>query len=265
MARRLFTAAETADIVRRITAGETSPDIARDYGVNDDTPRRVYLRATGAHFTPNGKRIRKTADNKSSVLAMAAEGAPIAEIARHLRMARATVFRYLHPQAGRVYKAPRGRAKPVPPTPPDHTNARAHLAAALARCRELQARAPATPAERPDPAPAPAPPPPLNYRSTVTLDTNTAHRTVTALEKLGWRAEALTINSGIAIVEVRDLAIRCQPLIATLRTEEDVAEFFKEHPDHGLKGRVLSPAALGMRPSAHTPNTWLSPVTVGTP
>lgn len=262
MNRRIFTEAETADIVRRITAGETSPDIARDYGVNDDTPRRVYLRATGAHFTPNGKRIRKTADNKSSVLAMAAEGASMAEIARHLRMARATVFRYLHPQAGRVYKAPRGRAKPKSPAAPDHSNARAHLAAAFARCRELQARAPATPTERPAPAPAP----PRNYlRSAVTLDTNTAHRTVTELGKRGWRAEALTINSGIAIVEVRDLAIRCQPLIATLRTQEDVTEFFKEHPDHGLKGRVIGTTALGMRPAAHTPNTWLSPVTVGTP
>jgi uncharacterized protein (DUF433 family) len=263
MARRLFTESETADIVRRIAAGETSPDIARDYGVNADTPRRIYLRATGAHFTPNGKRIRKTADNKSSVLAMAAEGASMAEIAQHLRMARRTVFRYLHPQAGRVYKAPRGRATPKPPAAPDHSNARAHLAAALARCRDLQARAPATPTERPEPAPAP---PPRNYlRSAVTLDTNAAHRTVTALEKLGWRAEALTINSGVAIVEVRDLAIRSKPLIATLRTEEDVTEFFKEHPDHGLKGRVVGTTALGMRPAAHTPNTWLSPVTVGTP
>lgn len=262
MARRLFTAAETADIVRRIAAGETSPDVALVYGVNADSPRRIYLRATGAHFTPNGKRIRKTANKKSSVLALAAEGISIAEIARSLRMAPATVYRYLHPQAGRVYKAPRGRAKPKTPTAPDHSNARAHLAAALARCRDLQARAPATPTERPEPAPAPSP---RNYRSTVTLDTNTAHRTVTALEKLGWRAEALTINSGVAIVEVRDLAIRSKPLIATLRTEEDVTEFFKEHPNHGLKGRVLGTTALGMRPAAHTPNTWLSPVTVGTP
>jgi hypothetical protein len=257
-----FTAAQRADIVRRIQAGEQSPAIAREYGVCDDTPRRIYLRETGARTTPNGVRIRKTADKKAAVLALAAEGVIQAEISRRLRVADSTVYRYLHPQEGRVYKAPRGRAKPVPPPPPDHTNARAHLAAALARCRELQARAPATPAERPAPAPAP---PPLNYRSTVTLDTNTAHRTVTALEKLGWRAEALTINSGIAIVEVRDLAIRCQPLIATLRTEEDVAEFFKEHPDHGLKGRVVGTTALGMRPAPHSPNTWLSPVTVGTP
>jgi hypothetical protein len=57
-----------------------------------------------------------------------------------------------------------------------------------------------------------------------------------ALERRGWRAEAITGPSHAA-VEVRDLAVRHTPLIATSRTGGDVDAFDAAHPEHGLRGR----------------------------
>jgi hypothetical protein len=57
-----------------------------------------------------------------------------------------------------------------------------------------------------------------------------------ALERRGWRAEAITGPSH-AVVEVRDLAMRHTPLVATLRTGGDVDDFNTTHPEHGLRHR----------------------------
>ena len=59
----------------------------------------------------------------------------------------------------------------------------------------------------------------------------------TALERRGWRAEPLTAAFGVGFVEVRDLAYRWTPLVATLRTLADAERFDAAHPEHGLIGR----------------------------
>ena len=60
-----------------------------------------------------------------------------------------------------------------------------------------------------------------------------ASQVVTRLERRGWRAEYHLPG----VVEVRDLSKRWTPLIATLRTQADVAAFDLAHPEHGLVGR----------------------------
>jgi len=42
---------------------------------------------------------------------------------------------------------------------------------------------------------------------------------------------------GTGFVEVRDLAVRRTPLVATLRTAADADAFDAAHPEHGLRGR----------------------------
>jgi hypothetical protein len=79
---------------------------------------------------------------------------------------------------------------------------------------------------------------------------NTAASTYASiLEGTGWRAEAVTVINGIGLVEVRDQTIRHHPLIATLRTYEDVRAFTDAHPGHGLIGRVPTTRDHGMRPT----------------
>lgn len=75
-------------------------------------------------------------------------------------------------------------------------------------------------------------------RSIVTLGVQKAGTHATQLERVGWRAEIVHAATGYAYVEVRDLAVRGMPVIARLRTPEDVAAFYLAHPEHGLLGRV---------------------------
>ena len=49
------------------------------------------------------------------------------------------------------------------------------------------------------------------------LSATEANSGAALLERHGWRAEACALGQGIALVEVRDLAVRCHPLVATLR------------------------------------------------
>ena len=49
------------------------------------------------------------------------------------------------------------------------------------------------------------------------LDAHEAHAAAALLEGHGWRAEAVSLAQGIALVEVRRLAVRGTPLVAVLR------------------------------------------------
>ena len=73
-----------------------------------------------------------------------------------------------------------------------------------------------------------------------------ANAVAAALERLGWRAEACVASFGVGFVEVRDLAYRWTPLVATLRTAADVDAFSAQHPEHGLIGRRRG--CTGIRP-----------------
>jgi hypothetical protein len=72
------------------------------------------------------------------------------------------------------------------------------------------------------------------------LDALRAHAAASELERHGWRAEAVPLGQGVALVEVRDLAVRGHPLVAVLR-EPGQAEAWLAAHGHGLLGRV--PAA----------------------
>jgi hypothetical protein len=61
------------------------------------------------------------------------------------------------------------------------------------------------------------------------LDAFEANRIAAELEAAGWRAEGINLAQGIALVEVRDLAVRWHPLVATLRTRPD-AEAWRGAP-----------------------------------
>jgi hypothetical protein len=67
------------------------------------------------------------------------------------------------------------------------------------------------------------------------------HRVADALarrfERAGWRAEARMADSGVAVLEVRDLAVRGHPLVAELR-DAAAAEAFLAERGHGLLGRT---------------------------
>jgi hypothetical protein len=60
------------------------------------------------------------------------------------------------------------------------------------------------------------------------------------LERHGWRAEACALGQGVALVEVRDLAVRGHPLLATLRAPGEAERWLQER-GHGLRGRVPGP------------------------
>ena len=66
-----------------------------------------------------------------------------------------------------------------------------------------------------------------------------ADRIATELEAAGWRAEGVTLAQGVALVEVRDLAVRWHPLVATLRTRAEGDAFLGAHPARARR----SPAA----------------------
>ena len=72
------------------------------------------------------------------------------------------------------------------------------------------------------------------------LDGHAASRAATLLETSGWRAESVELAQGVALVEVRALAVRGMPLVATLRTEEEVDAFLRAHPGRRRPGPRLS-------------------------
>lgn len=84
-------------------------------------------------------------------------------------------------------------------------------------------------------------------RPPVTLTMTEATKIATVLEDHGWRAEAILVIHGYGLVEVRDLTVRCHPLIATLRGPGD-AEAFRQTHGHGLRGRVPTTTDSGMVP-----------------
>lgn len=79
---------------------------------------------------------------------------------------------------------------------------------------------------------------PMGIRAAVTLTVQKAGIHATQLERNGWRAEPVSTSTGYAYVEVRDLAVRIHPVIARLRTPEDVKDWHIAHPEHGLIDRV---------------------------
>jgi hypothetical protein len=78
------------------------------------------------------------------------------------------------------------------------------------------------------------------------LSATEANAGAALLERHGWRAEACALAQGVALVEVRDLAVRGHPLVATLRAPGDAERWLREQ-GHGLRGRVPSPPD-GARP-----------------
>jgi hypothetical protein len=86
------------------------------------------------------------------------------------------------------------------------------------------------------------------------LDWKSCNAYTSWFERTGWRAESVALLGGSGYIEVRDMAIRHHPKIATLRTHEDVAAFRQTHPAHGLIGRVPTTKEAKMpleRPDAH--------------
>ena len=78
------------------------------------------------------------------------------------------------------------------------------------------------------------------------LNASEADRLATLLEANGWRAEAINLAQGVALVEVRDLAVRGHPLVAVLRVLGE-GERFLAARGHGLRGRVPAPPEGVMR------------------
>jgi hypothetical protein len=66
------------------------------------------------------------------------------------------------------------------------------------------------------------------------------------LERHGWRAEACALGQGVALVEVRDLAVRGHPPVATLRAPGEAERFLAER-GHGLRGRSGAAVSRGVR------------------
>jgi hypothetical protein len=64
-----------------------------------------------------------------------------------------------------------------------------------------------------------------------------ATRATTALEAQGWRAEAVMLTVGEYVVELRDLAVRGHPKLATFRQAGE-AEAWLHRRGHGLRARV---------------------------
>jgi hypothetical protein len=75
------------------------------------------------------------------------------------------------------------------------------------------------------------------------LDGHAANRAASLLEASGWRAESVELAQGVALVEVRAVAVRGMPLVATLRTGAEVDAFRRAHPEPRRPGPRLSPAA----------------------
>ena len=67
-----------------------------------------------------------------------------------------------------------------------------------------------------------------------------ATRVAGALEAAGWRAEGISLAQGVALVEVRDPAVRSHPLVATLRASGEAEAWLRAHGD-GRRGRGRRP------------------------
>ena len=81
------------------------------------------------------------------------------------------------------------------------------------------------------------------------LDGFAANRAAALLEASGWRAESVELAQGVALVEVRAVAVRGMPLVATLRTGAEVDAFRRAHPRRrrpGLRQSLADWAAVGM-------------------
>ena len=61
------------------------------------------------------------------------------------------------------------------------------------------------------------------------LDGPGAHAAAALLEGHGWRAEAVGLAQGIALVEVRRLAVRGTPLVAVLRRPGEAERWLAAH------------------------------------
>jgi hypothetical protein len=61
------------------------------------------------------------------------------------------------------------------------------------------------------------------------LDAHEAHAAAALLEGHGWRAEAVNLAQGIALVEVRRLAVRGTPLVAVLRRPGEAERWLAAH------------------------------------
>jgi hypothetical protein len=72
------------------------------------------------------------------------------------------------------------------------------------------------------------------------LNASEADRLATLLEANGWRAEAINLAQGVALVEVRDLAVRGHPLVAVFRRLGEGEAWVRER-GHGLRGRIPAP------------------------
>jgi hypothetical protein len=90
-----------------------------------------------------------------------------------------------------------------------------------------------------------APPPilpPTRPALHVRLSGPEANHAAGVLERAGWRAEAVSVGQGVALVEVRAVHVRGMPLVATLRHTGDLDAFLAIWPGRRPPGPRLSPA-----------------------
>lgn len=258
-ARRLSPAEEAA-IVRLVDAGHGYLAIADGLRLSRNTVVPAYERATGK-TAPKGHRAHADPETRARVARLVAEGRLTdTEIARMCGVTRATVYRYRRPRAnGRITSWPSGVPLPVdtlaeratPPAaavtvvrPPAPTSTpRERLAAAQARLAAIRERAEAN-LNGPPTAPAPGvsrtPYVPLRVRPCIPQDSGS--RAATWLESKGWRAACLSMGDRMAVVEVRDLRQRGHPLVATLRTPDELRDFLASC-GRGLAETVLPQTA----------------------
>lgn len=81
---------------------------------------------------------------------------------------------------------------------------------------------------------------PLPTRVPARLTGQRANGVASRLEALGWRAEGINLNQGQGLVEVRALGVRGMPLVAVLRTEDDLDAFLLAWPGRRPPGPRLS-------------------------
>jgi hypothetical protein len=89
-------------------------------------------------------------------------------------------------------------------------------------------------------APVTAPPAPTRPGLLLPLSGPEANHTASVLERAGWRAEAVSVGQGLALVEVRAVHVRGMPLVATLRHAGDLEAFLAVWPGRRPPGPRLS-------------------------
>jgi hypothetical protein len=90
-------------------------------------------------------------------------------------------------------------------------------------------------------APVTAPPAPARPDLRLPLSGPEANHTASVLERAGWRAEAVSVGQGLALVEVRAVHVRGMPLVATLRHAGDLDAFLAVWPGRRPPGPRLGP------------------------